>query len=430
MRVGKNIAWAVAGKIATLLGGLIIGILVARYLGASQYGLMNYVISFVAIFQVFADFGLDLIQIREEAANKANYNRIIGTTFGLKCIFAIVTLIAIFITTHMLEADLETRIYIWIYAFSVLFNTTWVVRNHFTSIVWNEYVVKSEIVRTTIGIGIKVLFVLLRLPLIWFILSLVLDSILLASGYMLSYHRKIGRVHDWHFDGQLARYMLLQSFPLLLSGAAIVVYNRIDQLMIGNMIDNRHLGIYSVAVKFVEILTFVPTILSQTISPILVEKRAISEEQYQRVAALFMNISVWGCVLLAILTSLIAYPIIRLSFGLEYIEASSILAILSFRIIGDALSQTSGQMIIIEQKQRFVFIRNIIGCIVCITLNLLLIPRFGITAVAIVAIITIISSGTISNLLIPQYRAIFKHQIRALLIGWKDIKNIKELLNA
>lgn len=430
MRVGKNIAWAVAGKVATLFGGLAIGILVARYLGAAQYGLMNYVISYVAIFQVFADFGLDLIQIREEASNKADHNRIIGTTFGLKCIFAIVTLIAIFITTCILEADLKTRTYIWIYAFSVLFNTTWVIRNHFTSIVWNEYVVKSEIARTTIGIGIKVLFVLLHLPLVWFILSLIIDSVLLASGYMLSYRKKIGLFQDWSFDRYLAKYMLQQSFPLLLSGAAIVVYNRIDQLMIGNMIDNSHLGIYSVAVKFVEILTFVPTILSQTISPILVEKRAIDEEQYQRVAALFMNISVWGCVLLAILTSLIAYPLIRFSFGLEYIEASTILAILSFRLIGDALSQTSGQMIIIEQKQKFVFIRNIIGCIVCITLNLLLIPHFGITAVAVVAIITIISSGTISNLLIPQYRAIFKLQMRALFIGWKDIKNIKKILKA
>lgn len=430
MRVGKNIAWAVAGKIATLLGGLAIGILVARYLGAAQYGLMNYVISYVAIFQVFADFGLDLIQIREEASNKADYNRIIGTTFGLKCIFAIVTLIAIFITTCVLEADSQTRTFIWIYAFSVLFNTTWVVRNHFTSIVWNEYVVKSEIARTTIGIGIKVLFVLLKLPLVWFILSLVVDSILLASGYMLSYCKKIGRFQDWTFDRRLAKFMLQQSFPLLLSGAAIVVYNRIDQLMIGNMIDNSHLGIYSVAVKFVEILTFVPTILSQTVSPILVEKRTASEEQYQRVAALFMNISVWGCVLLAILTCLISYPLIRFSFGLEYIEASSILAILSFRIIGDALSQTSGQMIIIEQKQKFVFIRNIIGCIVCIALNLLFIPHFGITAVAVVAIITIMSSGTISNLLIPQYRAIFKLQMRAILIGWKDLKNIKDLLQA
>ena len=430
MRVGKNIAWAVAGKIATLLGGLAIGILVARYLGAAQYGLMNYVISYVAIFQVFADFGLDLIQIREEASNKADYKRIIGTTFGLKCIFAIVTLIAIFITTCVLEADSQTRTFIWIYAFSVLLNTTWVVRNHFTSVVWNEYVVKSEIARTTIGIGIKVLFVLLQLPLVWFILSLVVDSILLASGYMLSYRKKIGRFQDWTFDRRLAKFMLQQSFPLLLSGAAIVVYNRIDQLMIGNMIDNSHLGIYSVAVKFVEILTFVPTILSQTVSPILVEKRTASEEQYQRVAALFMNISVWGCVLLAILTCLISYPLIRFSFGLEYIEASSILAILSFRIIGDALSQTSGQMIIIEQKQKFVFIRNIIGCIVCIALNLLFIPHFGITAVAVVAIITIMSSGTISNLLIPQYRAIFKLQMRAILIGWKDLKNIKDLLQA
>ena len=63
-KVVKNVAWAVLGKIINMLGVLLVGILVARYLGPEQYGLMNYVISYVALFTIIATFGLSNIEIR------------------------------------------------------------------------------------------------------------------------------------------------------------------------------------------------------------------------------------------------------------------------------------------------------------------------------------------------------------------------------
>lgn len=141
-----------------------------------------------------------------------------------------------------------------------------------------------------------------------------------------------------------------------------------------------------------------------------------------------MNVTVWGCIFLAIITSLIAAPIVYLTFGTTYMAAASVLAILAFKVIGDALSQTSGQLIIIEGIQKFVSVRNVFGCIVCILLNLIFISKYGIHGAAIVSILTIITSGTIANLIIPTYRKIFAMQVRAIFLGWRDIKNIKALL--
>lgn len=423
-----NVLWAVLGKCISLLGVLVVGIVVARYLGKEQYGMMNYVVSFVAIFQVFADFGLDHIQIREESSFPDQRDRIVGTTFCLKLIFACITFVAILITTFLFESDSTTRIYVLIYAVSVLLNTTWVSRNHFTSIVWNEYVVKTEISRTLIGILIKVSFVLLHLPLIYFILSLVFDSVLLASGYIISYQRKIDKLSKWHFDRKLAKYMIQQSFPLLLSGAAIIVYNRIDQVMIGRMLDNGELGIYSVAVRFTELLVFVPTIISQTVSPILVAARKESMEKYAILSSRFMNVTVTVCIFIGVATSLLSFPLVYYTFGPIYISSASVLSILSLRIIGDALSQTSGQMIIIEGIQKYASIRNIIGCFVCVGLNLLFITRYGVMGAAYVSLITILISGTLADFIIPAYRKIFYKQVKSILWGWKDILQFKSLI--
>ena len=424
----KNIAWAICGKIFSLLSILVVGIIVARYLGKEQYGIMNYVISIVAIFQVFADFGLDFIQIREESKNPHLRDRIIGTVYGLKLFFAILTLLAIYITVSIFIDEVSIRSYIMLYALSIIMNTTWVSRNHFTSMVWNEYVVKTEILRNVIGMVIKVGLVLLHLPLIWFICSLLFDSFLLATGYLVSYTKKIDSIRKWSFDKTLAFYMIQQAFPLLLSSAAIIVYNKIDQVMIGDMIDKANLGIYSVAIRFTELLVFVPTIIAQTISPMLVEMHKTDAARYEECSRIFVNVTVSLCIILALMTSLLSYPIVYVTFGKAYIGAASVLSILAFKVIGDALSQTSGQLIIIEGQQKYAPIRNIIGCVACIILNLILIQRYGIHGAAYTALITIFISGTLANFLIPSYNGIFYKQLKALCVGWKDIIHIKTIL--
>lgn len=56
-RIISNVFWALVGKMTGLVSALLVGILVARYLGPTQYGVMNYAISFVTLFLVIATFG-------------------------------------------------------------------------------------------------------------------------------------------------------------------------------------------------------------------------------------------------------------------------------------------------------------------------------------------------------------------------------------
>lgn len=74
------------GKIVNMAGTLLVGILVARYLGPEQYGLMNYVISYVSIFSVLSTFGLDNIEIRELSRKPENKNIILGTCLRIRIV--------------------------------------------------------------------------------------------------------------------------------------------------------------------------------------------------------------------------------------------------------------------------------------------------------------------------------------------------------
>lgn len=424
----QNLFWAVLGKMINLLSGLLVGIIVARYLGPEQYGLMDYVISYVFLFQSFAIFGLDAIEVREEARGQQPFQTIIGTAFVLKLVLSVVFMAAVILTSWWLEADGYTTLLVAVYSLSIVFNTLGVIRNYFTAIVQNEYIVKAEIARTMIGVGIKVVLLLCHASLTWFMVAYMFDFVLVGSGYIMAYHVKIGRLVEWRFDADVACFLLREAFPLLLTNIAVIVYQRIDHVMIGQMIDKEAVGYYSVASRFVEVLIYIPMILAQTITPVLVSARERSEEEYIHKGQQFMNLSLWCSFLAAILTSVLSYWVVRYTFGPEFLPAVAVLQVLSFKAASVALSNTAGAMLVTEGLQRWAILRDGFGCIICVVLNYMLLPRYGIMAAAFVAIASNVAAGYLADAMIPAYRHLFVRQTKALFMGWRDIMNIRLLL--
>lgn len=424
----KNLFWSVLGKIVNLLSGLIVGIIIARYLGPEQFGLMNYVISYVFLFQTFAIFGLDAIEVREEARNQTPIHVIIGTAFFLKIIFGAIFMFMAILTSWIMDADGYTTLLIAIYSFSIVLNSFSVIRNYFMAIVENEFIVKAEIARTLISIAIKIILLFFQASLTIFIIAYLFDFSLLASGYVMAYHTKGKKMREWNFSLKCSKYLLKESFPLMLTSAAVIIYQRIDQVMIGQMIDKTAVGYFSVASRFVEVLIYIPMMLAQTITPILVSNREKSEVDYIRKGQQFMNFSLWCSLLASILTSLFAYWIVLFTFGTAYLPAVTVLQILAFKAASVALSNTAGAMLVTEGIQRYAILRDGFGCIVCVILNYILLPRYGIIAAAFVAIASNVAAGYLADALIPAYRHLFSRQTKALLFGWKDILSLRILL--
>ena len=427
-QIASNVLWSLAGKTVSLISSLFVGILVARNLGPTQYGIMNYAISFVSLFLIIATFGFENIEIREEAKNNTQKDKILGTVFTLRLCLSVFTILLISIIAYLNETDIKTFGIIMIYALTVIFTPFDVIRNYFISIVQNEYIVKVGILRTILSATIKLFLLYFNANLVWFIGSLVFDAFILAQGYCYVYNKEGRIMRNWKFDKNWAIYLIRQSFPLLLSGAAATIFLQIDQIMIGNMIDKTSVGYFSVASKFIEILIYVPTILIQTVCPILVREKKRNYSEYIKKAQLFMNVTVWLCIICSIITSIGSNIIIQLTFGFKYADSIAILHILSFKIVGVALNILSGQLLIIEEKQKLFALRSVSGCITCIILNLLVIHRYGVIGVAWVAIITQLTAGYLIHAIIPTYKYMFFIQTKAILTGWKDLKKIKTLI--
>ena len=150
-KIASNIAWALGGKIVNMASALFIGILVARYLGPNNYGIMNYVISYVSIFSIISSFGLDDIEIRELSKHNENRNIILGSCFFIRIVFATIAYIGIIVSLLFYQTDRLTFSMILVYGLTLFSGTGNIFRNYFTSIVQNRYIVKSEIMRTALG---------------------------------------------------------------------------------------------------------------------------------------------------------------------------------------------------------------------------------------------------------------------------------------
>lgn len=427
-KIVSNVTWSLGGKIVNMASALFVGILVARYLGPENYGIMNYVISYVALFSVFATFGLDNIEIRELSRQNDKKDTILGTCFSIRILFAVLAYLGIVFSLSIYKTDRFTSLMILAYGLTLFTGTGNILRNYFTSIVQNKYIVKSEIFRTFIGAGIKILLLWLKAPLEYFIYAQLFDTVLVASGYYISYKSIVGSVRLWRFDKTIVGFILKESFPLVLSGAAVIIYQRIDQVMIGNMLNKTEVGYFATAGKFVDLIVFLPTVLVQTVTPMLIRAKENHPETYEAKKKTFVSITTWTAIIMSLVVSMLAYWLITYTYGVKYAPAIPVLQIMAFKAVGMALSSSGGQIIIMERMQKWAFIRNIIGCFICIILNYLLIPRFGVIGSAAVTIVTVLFTGCLANIFIPPYHKVMKIQLYALFMGWKELVYLKKMI--
>ena len=169
---------------------------------------------------------------------------------------------------------------------------------------------------------------------------------------------------------------------------------------------------------------------AQTITPILVQARERGVQEYLNKAQQFMNISLWLSLLASAFMSATSYWLVSYTFGSAYQPAVAVLQVISFKAASVALSNTAGAMLVTEGLQRFAILRDGLGCLVCVALNYILLPRYGIMAAAFVSIASNVVAGYLADAFIPAYRHLFVRQTKALCFRWKDIVNIKTLLKS
>ena len=413
-RYFANTSWLMAHRVLSMIVTLFVGVYVARYLGPKRYGLLSYAISFVSLFTALATLGLDGIMVRELVKNPEHRDELLGTAFWLKAGGTILMCGCIAATIPFTHNDAQTNIMIAIIAFAVIFQAVNVIDFNFQAAVKSKYVVYAQLVSLVVSSVTKLVFVWISAPLVWFAGVFLFDSVVRAVGLTAVYLQTTGKVWYWKWRSHIAKELLKDSWPLILSGMAISIYMKIDQVMIKEMLDARSVGNYAAAVGLSEAWYFIPMAITSSVFPAIINAKKQSEElYYQRLQKLY-DLMVWLAVGIALPTTFLAPWVIRVLYGEAFSQAAGVLSIHIWAGVFVFLGVACSKWFIIENYVRKNLYRTSVGVISNVVLNLILIPLYGIFGAAIATLIGQIAANLVYDIFDKQTYSSLKLKANAL----------------
>ena len=387
-RYFENTAWMFAEQILRVVAALFVGIWVARYLGPGQLGVFSYAVAFAAIFSSIAKLGFDGIVVRDLVRQPSQRDIYLGTAFWLKLGGAIIALAAIAFAVQLTSNDRTTNLYIFIIVSGAIFQPFEVIDFYFQSKVLSKFISICKMTQLLLSSLLKIYLVLTGADLFWFVVVSLVDQATLAVALYIVYrYQKIGNFYR-HFDLPTAKKILKDSWPLILAGLAVMLYMRVDVVMLHHMVGEREVGIYAAATNISEVWYLLPIIIVASVSPAIIKAHSLDPGLYiSRLRKLYF-VMAWLAIGISLPLSLLSGTIVDILFGIEFAEAAPVFAIHLWASIAVFLGVASSKYLLVEQLQKISFYRALIGLACNVLINLVLIPSMGAKGAAIATVIS------------------------------------------
>lgn len=410
-----NIFWLSFDKVLKLVIGLVVGIWVARYLGPTQWGKLNYVSAFITILMTVAKLGMDGFLTKEILQHPDLKNETLGTSFFIRVM--LLPFLLLFVAGYFYVEHLEPEYY-WLFAFlslNVVIVPLDLIDLEFQSRLQSKYTIISKNIAYVLGAIVRMYLIISQKPILWFAAAMGLEAAL-SYIFLLVVYQRNNNIFNWRFSKSMAVNLLKEGWPFILASLAVILYVRLDQIMIANMVGEEELGLFSSAIKISDVFVFLPMAISGSFLPSLVNAKKISKEAFIQKIQFLVNWMMRISLALAIVTTLFSNQIIQVLFGSEFAAAGSILSVHIWALVPMFLGVATTQYLVVENLQRFSLYRTLLGLVANILLNIFLIPKYGALGAAIATTISQSVAAIFSGLLFRSTRILFRMQARSLLM--------------
>ena len=379
-RVGgvlANVSWTTLEQITRMAVSFLVTIQVVNYLGPERFGLYSYVVSVVGILMPLTAFGLEQVVMRRLVEDPGARDRVLGTTFALRNVSGVLAFAAALLFVLTVDHGDPQRLRLTAVAgVMLLFQAFDTVSFYFKSIMGAKYVAFTKLAGQAVFAGTSMALLLTGGQIEGFLWARAAEAATVGAALMAVY-RLAGASFSWSFDRAELKSLLRAGFPLFIASLAVMVYMRIDQLMLGQLSSEAELGYYGVAVRLAEIANFVPVALMTALYPGLVEARGRSPVAYRaRVQHLYNVMAAIGWVL-AIAATLAAPIGFQVLFDHRYDPSVPMFVALSWSIPMVCLGVAVNAVLTAEGKFWTSAAATALGMVVNVGLNAWMIPRWG-----------------------------------------------------
>ena len=359
----QNVAWLFFEHISRMAFGLVVGAWVARYLGAERFGILSYAIAFIGLFSPLANLGLDSLVIRSIVHEPELKEQILGTTFWLKLLGSLLCCgLVLGVILQIRSGDVVTLQVVAVLATASIFQAFDVIDFWFRSQVQSKFTVIAKNSVFLLITGFKVLLVIWQAPLVAFAWVMFAETGLGALALVLMYRLR-GYVLPlaWHFD--LAKRLLKESWPLILSGLSVVIYMKIDLIMLGEMVGDEAVGLYAAATKLSEIWYFIPTVIATSVAPSIYAAKREKNNTYAKKNKKLIRLLIHLSLVIAAPISLLSPFLVKVIYGDNFLGSSPILAVHIWAFLFVAMGVGSSPWLLSEKLTHISFLRTFIGVV-------------------------------------------------------------------
>ncbi len=416
-QVTQNFLWLAADRAIRFLINFAVSIAMIRHLGPTDNGLFATLMSIFTIGAAATECGVESLLRRDLVRTGNSANTLMATTVALR--FGATVLILPFCLWAALAASgddparwpLATTLAVLLLQPCSLVFVSW-----FNARTASKHAVWAQTAGVALSTVSRAMLIFAGLSVAWFgipiLLEVIVSSILLAWFF----RREGGTWQRWQWNAKVAREFWRGGWPLLLTNLAILLYTRVDVLILQAMGDSSVAGIYAAATRLSDLATLVPLLLITSTTAALTALHRDDIAAYQRRLQQLTTGVTWFAILTATALTVLARPIVQLLYGEDFAAAAPVMALHVWGAVFAAQGSARALWLLLEDRQHYGLLFVLLGLAVNLSLNVTLIPAMGAQGAAIAAVAAQFTVAWIAPALFAPTRPTLRLLIGSLLL--------------
>jgi O-antigen/teichoic acid export membrane protein len=386
-KIVKNASWIIISKFIQSILGLVITMLIARYLGPKNFGVISYAASLVGFVTPLVFLGINNILVQEITKNSQKEGVIIGTSMLLSIISALFCMLGVFIFTFFANVgETETIIVSSLYSLILIFQVLDLIQYWFQAKLLSKYSSIISLIAYFIVSGYKIILLIFQKNIYWFSISNAMGFLIISISLIFLYFKLGGQ--RFSFSKDIGKKLFAKSKYYILPGLMIAIFAQTDKIMIKLMINASATGYFSAAVSAASMASFVYVAIIDSFRPVIFKYFDESKEKFELNIKRLYSIIIYISLAQAIVMTIFSGLIISILYGSSYTGAISALRIICWYTTFSYLGSVRNIWILCMNLQKYLLAINLSGALLNIILNLLLIPIIGIKGAAIASFVT------------------------------------------
>ena len=373
----KNISWLLISQIIAGICGFIWTILIARYLGVNDYGILGFAISLTGILSITVDFGISTHIVRHIATDYDSAPKYLGNILPLKSLFSIGTMFLTLIILILLKSNELTIIITLLFMIEgIIKSFIGLLNGSFQAFEEGKYQGIGNTLLNLILLAFILLTIYTDLGIYGITISYILANLIGLIYLYYTFNKNITKP-KFEFDKSFCKKILIYSLPFAATSILYTIYYSIDVVMLNQIIGDYATGIYNATYKLISILTLFYSVYSAVIYPVMSKFYKNNKEILMITFEKSVKYLMLIIIPLTIAITLYSSDIIYLIYGHEYAAASSALSILIWTVSLLFINGACNNLLNASYKEVTITKIYTIAAVFNVILNMFLIPHYS-----------------------------------------------------